>query len=229
MNTNDLELKWFNTVFYPQRKTARAHLYEEGVLPRMEQREITLFTPWGPRYSWTRRGTAVTPDCKETKTIEALREILQTLEANMPSRIFSWIFLGADIYGARINSLPEEAVCAYFESLKKAIIAVLPRANFSLWSEFDKEAEPYRGLIWSRFDEYVDPNLLFRARQTASAMRSAGDPKAYLVERLAEAMLIEEKYRPIKISCVARHKDDKVDWQLPRVYILPECLHAPWL
>jgi len=60
-------------------------------------------------------------------------------------------------------------------------------------------------------------------------MGKGGDPKEYLVERLAEAMFIETTLHPIKISCVARHKDDKVDWELPRLYFLPERLHAPWL
>lgn len=229
MKEQDLGVKWFNTVFYPERKTARAVRYEDGVLPRLREQEIVLFTPWGPRYSWERRGLNINARDKEVEVLEFLRAMLEEWKSKMPGKDFRWFFLGADRYGISINNLPSEAVNGYFSSLKQWLTQILPGAEFRLWSEFDQEAEKYRRVIRASFGEFVDDHLLERAIQTAKAMARGGDPEEYLTERLAEAMLIEELLHPIKISCVARYKDDKIDWQLPRLYFLPEHLHAPWL
>lgn len=229
MKEKDLGVKWFNTVFYPQRKTARAVRYEDGVLPRLRQEEVILFTPWGPRYNWETRGEIIQEGDKEIEALNFLATILEEWKQNMPNKHFRWMFLGADLYGTRINPLPVEVVKHYFVSLAEWLPQILPEAKFRLWSEFDQLAEAYRRRIRSNFEQYVDSNLLQRAIRTAEAMGKGGDPKEYLVERLAEAMLIEEMFHPIKISCVGRHKDDKVDLELPRLYFLPERLHAPWL
>ncbi len=221
-------IKWFNTVFYPERKTARAVRYEDGILPRLYEREITLFTPWGPRYDWEKRGIEIKAEDKEIETLNFLAALLAKWQDKMPSKKFHWIFLGADLYGTRINNLPEDAVAGYFASLAKWLAQILPEAEFRLWSEFDKEVENSRRAIWRNFGDFVDANLLLRAEKTAQAMARGSDPKAYLVERITEAIFIEEKYHPIKISCVPKYKDDKVDWTLPRLYLIPTHLQSPW-
>lgn len=228
MKEENRGIKWFNTIFYPQNKKARAVRYEDGVLPRFYEREITLFTPWGPRYGWKSRGLDIKKEDKEVEVINFLATLFKELRENMPDKNFRWIFLGADLYGTRINNLPEEVVAGYFVSLAKWLAQILPEAELRLWSEFDKIADVYRQKIWTDFENFVDTNLLIRTEKTAQAMANGSNPKEYLVERLAEAMLVEEIFHPIKISCVARHKDDKVDWELPRLYFLPEYLHAPW-
>lgn len=222
-------IKWFNTVFYPERKTARAVRYEDGILPRLYEREITLFTPWGPRYDWESRGLDINAEDKEVEVLNFLAALLAEWQEKMPNKNFRWVFLGADLYGTRINKLPSEIVTKYFTNLTEWLAQVLPEAEFLLWSGFNEAAEEYRQKIWTNFDDFVDCNLLCRTEKTAHAMAKGGNPKEYLVERLAEAMLIEKTLCPIKISCVARHKDDKVDWELPRLYFLPEHLQAPWL
>lgn len=229
MKEQDLGVKWFNTVFYPQKKTARAARYEEGVLPRLREQEVTLFTPWGPRYSWEIRGVDIRKEDKEVKVLNFFAALLVEWRENMPNKNFRWVFLGADLYGTRINKLPSGVVANYFANLAKWLVQILPEVEFRLWSEFNEVTEEYRRKIWTSFDDFVDCNLLLRTDQTAQAMAKGGDPKEYLVERLAEAMFIERTLRPVKISCVARHKDDKIDWELPRLYFLPEYLHAPWL
>ncbi len=229
MKEQDIGVKWFNAVFYPQKKTARADRYEEGILPRLREQKVTLFTPWGPRYGWENRGVDIKAGNKEVEVLNFLANLVSEWRANMPGKIFHWVFLGADLYGTRINKLPEKVVADYFANLAEWLALILPEAEFQLWSEFDELAEEYRQKVWADFNSFVDQNLLLRADHTAQSMGKGGDPKEYLVERLAEAMFIETALHPVKVSCVARYKDDKVDWELPRLYFLPERLHAPWL
>ncbi len=228
MREPDLDVKWFNTQFYPQRRTGRAVRYEDGVLPRLRQPVVKLFTPWGPRYDWEQRGTSVREGDREVQTLTYLADLEATLRAGMPSKRLHWMFMGADLYGTRINPLPAEAVGAYFESLRAWVRRLLPDADFRLWSEFDAEAEPYRMSARHRIEELLSESVRWQAIDTARKMGLGGDPYAYLVERLAEAMLIEERLHPIKISCVVRRKDDGVDAALPRLYLLPSQLQAPW-
>jgi hypothetical protein len=228
MKESDAGIKWFYTIFYPERKMARAARYEDGVLPRLRKKEVNLFTPWGPRYDWKSRGTAIREEDRESVVLNLLAELFGELKKNFPEKKLSWLFVGADLYGTRINNLPVEVVIDYFESLQGKLAQFLPEAEFRLWSQLDRDAERYREVIRKNFRDYVDKGLLERTIQTARNMGRGSDPKAYLIERLAEAMLVEEMMRPIKISCAPRHKDDKVDWELPRLYFLPDDLCAPW-
>ena len=229
MSEQDRSVKWFNTAFYPRHRTGRAVRYEDGVLVRLRETEVTLFTPWGPRYKWEDRGIVVKQNDKEVEVLNFLAAMLDRWQENMPGKKFRWMFLAADLYGTRINNLPKEVVVEYFMSLQAWIHEILPDAKFHLWSEFDEQAEQYRCFVRERSDTMLHYQLVHRATLVAHAMARGGDPKAYLVERIAEAMLIEHMFHPIKISCVPRGKDDNVDWDLPRLYLLPERLHAPWL
>lgn len=228
MKEQDPGVKWFNTVFYPQQKTARAVRYEDGVLPRLHQNEPRLFTPWGPRYRWRERGVEIGPDDKEVEVLTFFSRMLEGWRQNMLGKKFTWLFLGADLYGTRVNGLPEEPVGAYFGSLRRWLEKILPLGEFRLWSEFDQEAETLRGRIRLDLHQRLSWSVFDRARRTSVMMRG-GAVEAYLTERLTEADLIETLYRPIKVSAVGRHKDDGVDGDLPRLYFLPERLWAPWL
>lgn len=229
MKELDTGVKWFHTVFYPKKKTGRAVRYEDGVLPRLREKDVTFFTPWGPRYSWQERGVIIQEEDKEIKTLNFLAELFCEIEQNMPEKNFRWIILGADLYGTRINNLPAEATQIYFESLKDWLRQILPITEFQIWSQLDESAERYRQEVRGNFDNLASEHLLSRANQTAQAMGRNSSSTDYLVERFAEAMLVESTLEPIKISCAPRHKDDRVDWELPRLYFLPESLHAPWL
>lgn len=228
MKEQDAGVKWFNTVFYNQRKTARAFRYEDGVLPRLREKEIRLFTPWGPRYRWESRGVIIQEGDKEIKTLNFLAALLDELRQNMPDKNFRWIILGADLYGTRINHLSSKIIPKYFDSLTWWLYQILPMVEFHLWSQFDNAAEEYRREARTNFDNLISDTILSRAEQTARSMGRNSSAKEYLIERLAEAMLIERTLKPIKISCAPRYKDDDADWQLPRLYFLPECLHVPW-
>lgn len=229
MKERDNGVKWFHTVFYPQKRTGRAVRYEDGILPRLREKDITLFTPWGPRYSWEKRGAIIHDGDKEVDTLNFLAGLFDELKQNMPDKNFRWIILGADLYGTRINNLPVEVTRIYFESLLDWLHQILPQAEFQVWSQLDEPAEKYREEVRKNFENLVGEHLYLRANQTAQAMGRNSSATEYLVERFAEAMLIEATIKPIKISCAPRHKDDRVDWELPRLYFLPESLHAPWL
>lgn len=227
MREQDPGVKWFNTVFYPRAKTARAVRYEDGVMPRLREDEPRLFTPWGPRYHWQERGTEIGPDDKEIEVLIFFSQLIERWRENMPGKKFSWLFLGADLYGTRINGLPAEPVGLYFASLRLWLDEILPATEFRLWSEFDQEAETLRERIRPDLQERLSWSAIDRAEKTSRLMGGAAE--AYLTERLTEADLIESLYHPIKVSAVGRHKDDEVDGDLPRLYLLPERLWAPWL
>ena len=227
MREKDPGVKWFNTVFYPRQKTARAVRYEDGVLPRLRSEEVQLFTPWGPRYHWQERGVEIGSDDKEIEVLFFFSQMLARWQENMPGKKFNWLFLGADLYGTKINRLPEEPVGAYFSSLRIWLAVILPQAEFRLWSEFDSIAQPLREKIRPDLKNRLTYTIFDRAFDASAKM--GGQAEDYLTERLTEAEVIETLYRPIKISAVGRHKDDGVDGNLPRFYFLPERLWAPWL
>ena len=229
MKEADEGVKWFYTDFLRRTKTAGSVRMEDGVLPRLRKSDINLFTPWGPRYSWETRGPEIREGDKEVETLVFLQSVFGAMTKNMPDKQFHWVFSGADLYGTRLNGLPEEVVSGYFGSLEAWLSRLLPRVEFRYWSEFDLEAEPYRCRVRADFCRYVDKELLRRTAQVARAMGKGSDPKAYLVERVAEALLIEEQLKPIKISCVRKEKDAVVDANLPRLYLVPERLTAPWM
>lgn len=229
MKETDQGVRWFNTTYYPTNKIFSAVLYEEKILPRLRQERVILFTPWGPRYSFAERGTEINSADKELEVLTFLSRIITCWKAAMPKKEFSWIFLGADLYGTRINGMDLESVSNYFDWLKLWLSELIPEATFKLWSEFDIEAETYRQNVVNNFGQYANLDLLERAERTAKGMGRESDAKEYLVEHFAEALLIEEKFAPIKISCVAKGKDAVVDLELPRLYFLPERLHAPWM
>lgn len=224
-------LKWFRCVKQPLDSTGRAERLEEidGGFARMSRPEVQLFTPWGPRYDWATRGTVIKPEHKEIELLQLFADLLAELQENMPWQTFDWTFLAADLYGTRINHLSPEVVEEYFDSLQEVMADYLPTATLRRWSEFDQQAEPYRQAIRDNFDDEFRSALAHRARKTAKAMGLGSNSDDYLVERLAEARLIEDWLHPVKISPVARHKNQGVDGTLPVFYFVPPELHAPWM
>lgn len=225
----DAGVKWFNTHFYPGRRVGRAVRYEDGVLPRLRKDKVVFFTPWGPRYKWKDRGTIINDGDPEVKLLRHLHKMLVEIRHFLPGKEIQWLFLGADLYGTRINRLPAAEVADYFSSLQGWLGMIIPSAEFKLWSEFDADAEPFRTQFRGKVSTSVSAEVEARAQLVSAKLKGAGNHKDYLVERMAEAELIETRYQPIKISAVARHKDAEVDRELPRLYLVPELLHAPWL
>ena len=231
MKEQDLDVKRFYTRLYPKIKLSskpKAVRMQE-ILARLRKETVVLFTPWGPRYDLKKRGVTIRGADREIETLRFLAHTAWKLSRVMPSKRIRWLFLGADIYGTRINNLPVEETAAYFSNLKNWVAELMPAAEFRLWSEFDSEAETYRHRAAERMNELVSRDIQNRAAETAVRMGRGGDSRAYIVERLAEAEFIEERFSPIKISCAPRHKDTGVDRELPRLYLLPRELQTPWL
>ncbi len=230
MREQDQAVKWFNTEFYPPLHKGLGHSvrYDDGVLPRLRRSRIIFFTPWGPRYGWSQRGTTIVDGDREVALLRYLAELYASLADRFGSDRLSWLFLGADLYGTKINSLPPEVVVDYFASLRGWIGRLLPTAEFRLWSEFDHQAESFRRLFRGRVKAFVGPEVIDQADKVARH-RGSADAQPYLVERLAEAALIELIYEPIKLSCVDSRKDSEVDLDLPRLYLVPPGLRAPWM
>lgn len=227
MKIADSVVRWFVTEFYPRRRIVTATRYEEVIVPRLGDKAINFFSPWGPRYKWQVRGTTIKDGDPEVQTLSFLADLFIEMRGQMPAKKLSWIFLGADLYGTRINTLPTNVVADYFASLQNWLKNLIPEAEFVLWSDLDALAMSYRERARANLGELIGPNVRFRANRTAAMMKGSADE--YLVERLAEAMLIEDLCHPIKISLVPKSKDAEVDHHLPRLYILPEELQAPWL
>ncbi len=199
----DPGVKWFNVEFYPENYSGHAVHYHErdGVLDRLRQPTVTFFTPWGPRYSWERRGTEILPEHKEMQTLQHLANLFEQMKNNMPRKQWRWVFVGADLYGTRINKLPEEAVFAYFESLKRRLGEMIPEAEFHLWSTYDAQVEEKRRLIREKgLRELIPGNVLLGAQLVAGKGAFTGSAMDYLVERIAEAQLVEELFHPATLE-----------------------------
>ena len=222
-------VKWFRCIFYPTRKTNRAVRFESGVIPRLRESGGTFFTPWGPRYHYEKRGVKIRAEDKEVRTLKFLADLWLEFQQNGLATDWQWLFLGADTYGARINHLPAEIVGAYFESFGHWVNKILPHASFRLWSDFDDQVQAIRQVAARDLEALVSSDILLKARQTALALKNGGDPRAYVIERLTEAMFIEQEFGPVKISAVHRGKDAEVDLNLPRLYFVPPELQAPWM
>ncbi|OHB20199.1 MAG: hypothetical protein A2666_00965 [Parcubacteria group bacterium RIFCSPHIGHO2_01_FULL_47_10b] len=227
----DPSFRWFHTIFYPTHKTESAYRYEEedGVCSRMLEKRVTLFTPWGPKYSCQEKGVTLLSGSPETKTLLRLREIWDMLTMHMPDRTFSWEFLFADWYGYGINNLPQPSVLEYFRNMEYMLAEYLPDAVFTYWSAMRELAQPFREHAHVHLETMVSSEVVQDAQATAQKLGCAGNPSDYLVERIAEARFIEETLHPVKISCVRSQKNREVDGNIPCLYLLPQRFHAPWL
>lgn len=235
MEEKDLGVKWFNSIYYPLAKKARAVRYEDGVLPRLRERVITFFTPWGFRYNYEEQDLYINEGDREVQLLRFFAKMLKEFQANMPDREWRWLFLAADSYATRINGEIKEVVDEYFESLYAWFYTIMPEKKItclSKWSLYDYSviADESRKIVENNFDRYVSQTAFKRATATALKMsKTEESAKAYCIERATEALWIEGACRPIKISAVRRDKDDGVDVDLPRLYLVPENLQAPWL
>lgn len=109
------------------------------------------------------------------------------------------------------------------------------------WSEIKKENKDLydkraQELTISEIEKILSPTKILEAKKAAERRSGYTDPSrieeaayAYLRERIIEAEIIEQKYKPIKVSAVPKNKDNEVDRDLPRIYILPDWWEFPWL
>jgi hypothetical protein len=193
---------------------------------------VTLFVPWGVR-------PLGKPGESETQALNYISDYRKMLLKNgVPSKV---LIMPADVYAIEINGYPWESTTNYFNWVwnqsENRGFQVLP------WSVIrSQNQETYENILkreaslkslWRTIPKALWYRDLLPAAYRRSQMQGDEQIKEaafnYLRERVAEARIIELVYRPIKLSMVSPHKDDIVDCDLPRLYILPKSIRFPWM
>lgn len=190
-----------------------------------------LFVPWGVRPE----GNFGKP---EEDALNRIQEVRNSLRKNdIGSKV---LLMPADLYATEVNKqVNKEQARKYFEQVAGA--GRDRGFNVVPWSAIREEyMDDYQRLAAELTIDAVKelvPKYVIESAKKAAGRRSGFTTEAeidaaafrYLRERLCEAVIIEEKYKPIKVSAVAKYKDNFVDRELPRVYVMPSELQFPWL
>jgi hypothetical protein len=200
-------------------------------LSRIEDKPLVLFTPWGPRYKNPQ--SEILKADPEIATLQEMNTVLKNFRKN--GYRLELLLMPADIYATEVNGLCEEFVQSYFTSLAQAAQECLMGITLRMlpWSTIRSENRQrydcLRNETDANFAKAVNQNEYLRAVQTArnfpndDRVKSA---RAYCIERIVEATIIEELFEPIKLSVVKKEKD-VLDGTLPRIYMIKK--RAPWL
>jgi len=208
----------------------------EAILERLLQsrktgKPVMLFVPWGVRP----QGRLGRSEIKALNQVQNMQQVLQ--RRNISAQV---LIMPADLYATEVNQQVDVTqTTEYFEQVTSFVLSkgflVKP------WSEIRGEnIYTYR----QRASELTPQELesMFKAAKieeaiAAAARRSGYQNKheiqqaafAYLRERVCEAEIIESIYKPIKLSAVSKNKDNDVDRDLPRLYVIPKEFQFPWL
>ncbi len=211
-------------------------VYEQEVQTRLQrattENPLTLFVPWGVRPSGK-------PGESEWTGLETIAEYQRMLAANgIRTNV---LLMPADVYAIEVNGYDWGMVTGYFNWVWKQAegmgFEVIP------WSMLRKNNQDQydRILRWEANPQTlwksIPKSLWYRDLLGAANRRSSGTTDEeiktaafqYLQERIAEARIIESLYTPIKVSMVSPTKDNIVDCQLPRIYLLAKEDRFPWL
>ena len=205
--------------------------------PRAGQ-PTTLFVPWGVRP----RGDFGEPETEVLERLASLKDRMcdTALIKNGKRPYAQVLIMPADIYATEVNSQvsPENAE-RYFGEVTRQAKAI--GFDVKPWSKIREEN---RDQYESRTSELTPDEIarLLGPNKIQDAFAAAGRRSglitqegvasaafAYLRERIGEAEIVETHYEPIKVSLVAKNKDNGVDRDLPRVYVIPSELQFPWL
>lgn len=217
---------WFNlaSLIGKEKPVFPEKIIERFYLSAYSDKPLTIFIPWGfrPNGSFGYKELLAMDNIDEALFIISQRKITPKV-----------ILMPADIYATEVNGLPKETVNKYFLSVeqegKNRGYQILP------WSQIRNDnLQRYKSLNKQYTVEEISQILpKFVIESAIKAAEKRGQKKdsafAYLRERLCEAEIIENTLKPIKISMVAKNKDESVDLNLPRFYLLPENLQFPWL
>lgn len=191
---------------------------------------VTLFVPWGVR-----------PQGQFGESEIAVMDRIRSVQDGLKARRITTavLLMPADVYATEVNrQVGRRQTQEYF---MRATDAAEERGfEVKPWSEIRGETWGYENraeeLTPDALREMLPPQVIEEAK--GAARRRSGyvfdtdvDNAAfrYLRERVCEAELIEQKYKPIKVSAVAKNKDNYVDRDLPRLYVMPQELQFPWL
>lgn len=190
---------------------------------------LILFVPWG-----------VKPEGKpflEKTVMDNIQSIQRLLNARgINTQV---LLMPADLYATEINRLDAEKVKKYFGFIEEQAVqrgftvkpwSIIRTENIKQYMKRSKELseEKLRSLLPP---PVVDGALDAAKRRSGYFLREDVENAAfaYLRERVCEAEIIEIAYQPIKISAVAKNKDNGVDRDLPRLYLIPPDQQFPWL
>ncbi|HLE07255.1 MAG TPA: hypothetical protein VI933_01375 [archaeon] len=139
------------------------------------------------------------------------------------------VLMPADAYAIDINGYSEDAVKRFISDMKDFCGRTsTPRVKVVEWSKIREENRNRYEEITSGFsmDNSLLDKLLERAKRFSNLL-PAESARRYASERFAEAIIIDETLKPIKISA-ANTDVDELDENLPRIY--PEKIQRfPWL
>lgn len=206
-------------------------IFERLLQTRKTGKAVILFIPWGVRPNGGLGRS-------ETKVLDQVQNMQQTLQRrNINAQV---LIMPADLYATEINQqVDNDQVTKYFEDVTNW--AYLRGFFVKPWSAIRREN---MDIYQQRATELTQEELeqMFVPAKIKEVISAAGRRSgyqnqydiqqaafAYLRERICEAEIIESIYKPIKISAVAKNKDNDVDRDLPRVYIISEILQFPWL
>lgn len=190
-----------------------------------------LFIPWGVR-----------PEGGFGQPEEVVFDRIQSVQEGLSKNGVSTkvLLMPADLYATEVNrQVNKEQANEYFEQVAGA--GRDRGFNVVPWSAIREEyLDDYQrlaaDLTIGAIRELIPGQVIESAKKSAgrrSGFSAEAEIEAaayrYLRERLCEAVIIEERYRPIKLSAVAKYKDNFVDRNLPRVYVTPSELQFPWL
>jgi len=213
-------------------KPVRADAITERMLnSRSTNNPLTLFVPWGVRP----QGNIGQNELAVLEILGEIRDIFYSRK--VPSEI---MLMPADLYATEVNKqVSSEITATYFA----AISELAKQRGFKVvpWSQIrDENYETYSSIQNKMKDialiDRLSPAKVDNAIQAArrrSGLAKEGDIKnaafRYLRERICEALIVEEVYKPVKLSTVGKNKDGEIDQELPRLYFIPENLQFPWL
>lgn len=219
---------WINlsSFFEKEKPVFPEKIIQRLVLTAYSDTPLTIFIPWGFRAQGEFGG-------KELEAMGWINDILSVIRQSQRRITFQALVMPADIYATEINNLPVNSVEEYFlrveQEAKKRSYQILP------WSQIRKknlqQYEVLRRKYTNKEINQILPSYVIISALKAAEKRGQKKDRAftYLRERLCEAEIIEEEFKPVKFSMVAKNKDEGVDLNLPRLYLLPEYLQFPWL
>jgi len=210
-------------------------VYPKEIMGRLQgayntQIPLTIFIPWGARANGDMTQY-------ESNALSYIYDFSQGLRSrNIPNIP---LIMPADVYATEINTMNCLSTNRYFTQIENA--ARQMGFDTKRWSDIRAEnMDRYTELTYWNSEQMIwrwfPKAQWYRSILPASMERNTSDNRSaassafnYLRERLCEARITEEQYRPIKYSLVSKEKDDTLDGELPRLYVLPRPLRFPWL
>lgn len=199
---------------------------------RKAQEPVTCFVPWGvrPERSFGE------PEMIVLRQMQTLQETLENRK--IPTQI---MIMPADLYATEVNNqVGNEQAAAYFDKVTQTArdafgfsVAPWSQIREENWNAYQTRAAE---LTINELHTILTAHKIREAKQAAER-RSGHNTReaiekaayAYLRERICEAEIVEAIYAPVKVSAVPKNKDNEVDRDLPRLYIVPAEQQFPWL